>query len=85
MATMNDARFRPTAGHIFTTQELGEYQREAQYNAIPAGLCGAYDGPEPPRGWLWCRGAFDVTLFPRLARVYPDGQLPDRPGQIIKF
>lgn len=82
---MNDARFKPTAGHIFTTHDLESYQREAYYNAIPPGLCGPYDGPEPPRGWLWCRGSFDVSLFPRLAKLYPSGTLPDRPGQIIKF
>lgn len=82
---MNDARFKPTAGHIFTTHDLESYQREAYYNAIPPGLKGKYDGPEPPRGWLWCRGQFDVSLFPRLATIYPDGLLPNEPGWIIKF
>jgi hypothetical protein len=83
---MNDARFRPTAGHLLTSDELEGYQQQAYYNAIPAGLIGKWDGDAPPRGWLWYRGTFDVSLYPRLARIYPAGQFPQsEPGWIIKF
>ncbi len=79
------ARFRQTAGHILTTPDLEEMRREAYYNALPAGIRVGYDGGTPPRGWLRCQGRFDVAQYPRLAAIYPSGQLPDQPGEIIKF
>ncbi|AIR70170.1 phage tail protein [Dickeya fangzhongdai] len=38
-----------------------------------------------PAGWLKCNGqAFDKTLYPRLAQVYPSGVLPDLRGEFIR-
>ncbi|WPD74300.1 phage tail protein [Dickeya fangzhongdai] len=38
-----------------------------------------------PAGWLKCNGqAFDKTLYPRLAQVYPSGLLPDLRGEFIR-
>ncbi|AYH49950.1 phage tail protein [Dickeya fangzhongdai] len=38
-----------------------------------------------PVGWLKCNGqAFDKTLYPRLAQVYPSGVLPDLRGEFIR-
>ncbi|WP_071604071.1 phage tail protein [Dickeya sp. DW 0440] len=39
----------------------------------------------PPAGWLKCNGqAFDKTLYPKLARAYPAGVLPDLRGEFIR-
>lgn len=38
-----------------------------------------------PTGWLKCNGqAFDKTLYPKLAAVYPSGTLPDLRGEFIR-
>ncbi|QYM92810.1 phage tail-collar fiber domain-containing protein [Dickeya zeae] len=38
-----------------------------------------------PAGWLKCNGqAFDKSLYPRLAQVYPSGVLPDLRGEFIR-
>ncbi|WP_459594329.1 phage tail protein [Dickeya ananatis] len=38
-----------------------------------------------PAGWLKCNGqAFDKTLYPQLAQVYPSGALPDLRGEFIR-
>ncbi|MGM3173735.1 phage tail protein [Dickeya lacustris] len=38
-----------------------------------------------PAGWLKCNGqAFDKTLYPKLAQVYPSGTLPDLRGEFIR-
>ncbi|WP_368678989.1 phage tail protein [Dickeya oryzae] len=38
-----------------------------------------------PTGWLKCNGqAFDKTLYPKLAGVYPTGVLPDLRGEFIR-
>ncbi|SLM63443.1 Phage tail fiber protein [Dickeya aquatica] len=39
----------------------------------------------PAAGWLKCNGqAFDKTLYPKLARAYPAGVLPDLRGEFIR-
>lgn len=86
MAHLNDdAKFRSTPGHILSTQDLEGYRRQAHYNAIPAGCRFGYDGATPPLGFIWCRGTFDLARYPRLAAIYPSGQLPDKPGEVVKF
>ncbi|WP_038904551.1 phage tail protein [Dickeya zeae] len=38
-----------------------------------------------PTGWLKCNGqAFDKTLYPKLAALYPSGTLPDLRGEFIR-
>ncbi|UJR55023.1 phage tail protein [Dickeya zeae] len=38
-----------------------------------------------PTGWLKCNGqAFDKTLYPKLAALYPSGALPDLRGEFIR-
>ncbi|WES88477.1 phage tail protein [Dickeya fangzhongdai] len=40
---------------------------------------------DAPEGWLKCNGqTFDAAKYPQLAKLYPDGTLPDLRGEFIR-
>lgn len=44
-----------------------------------------YPLAEPPEGFFICQGQlFDKEKYPKLARCYPDGKLPDLRGEFIR-
>ncbi|MEN3262479.1 colicin E3-like toxin immunity protein [Sodalis endosymbiont of Spalangia cameroni] len=44
-----------------------------------------YPLAEPPKGWFPCYGQpFDKEKYPKLAKCYPDGKLPDLRGEFIR-
>ncbi|MGL4861358.1 MAG: phage tail protein, partial [Enterobacteriaceae bacterium] len=52
---------------------------------LPVGIPQPYPGATPPAGWLKCNGAsFDKTKYPKLARAYPGGKLPDLRSEFIR-
>nr|WP_232832556.1 phage tail protein [Photorhabdus sp. CRCIA-P01] len=52
---------------------------------IPVGVPLPWPTTTPPEGWVQCNGAaFDKSLFPELAKVYPGGNLPDLRGEFIR-
>ncbi|WP_290605602.1 colicin E3-like toxin immunity protein [Arsenophonus sp. ENCA] len=58
-----------------------------QYISIDelVGIPFPYPLAEPPKGWFVCHGqAFDKEKYPKLAKCYPDGKLPDLRGEFIR-
>lgn len=54
-------------------------------DAYPAGCPIPYPGPIAPDGYLLLAGrAFSKTLYPQLAKLYPDGVLPDMRGMYVR-
>lgn len=54
-------------------------------DAYPAGCPIPYPGPTAPDGYLLMDGrAFSKTLYPQLAKLYPDGVLPDMRGMYVR-
>lgn len=54
-------------------------------DSYPAGCPIPYPGPIAPDGYLLLAGrAFSKTLYPQLAKLYPDGVLPDMRGMHIR-
>ncbi|WP_205695164.1 phage tail protein, partial [Siccibacter turicensis] len=54
-------------------------------SALPVGVPVPWPSATPPAGWLKYNGAaFDKTLYPKLAAVYPSGVLPDLRGEFIR-
>lgn len=54
-------------------------------DAYPAGCPIPYPGPTAPDGYLLMDGrAFSKTLYPQLAKLYPDGVLPDMRGMHVR-
>ena len=52
---------------------------------LPVGVPVAWPQVEPPSGWFVCNGAtFDKSKYPRLAKAYPAGLLPDLRGEFIR-
>nr|WP_315080256.1 phage tail protein [uncultured Kosakonia sp.] len=52
---------------------------------LPVGAPIAWPLAEPPLGWFVCNGAtFDKSKYPRLAKAYPAGLLPDLRGEFIR-
>lgn len=52
---------------------------------LPVGIPLPWPTATPPSGWLICNGsAFNKTSCPKLASVYPSGNLPDLRAQFIR-
>ncbi|MGC6028793.1 tail fiber protein [Enterobacter kobei] len=52
---------------------------------LPVGIPLPWPTATPPSGWLICNGsAFNKTSCPKLAAVYPSGNLPDLRAQFIR-
>ncbi|OCG63823.1 hypothetical protein A9G48_05025 [Gilliamella sp. wkB18] len=61
---------------------LDEYVRS---HSLPVGIPQPWPTTTPPPGWLKCNGwKFDKNRYPRLAHVYPSGNLPDLRGEFIR-
>lgn len=57
----------------------------ATATAVPVGTPLAWPSTTPPDGYTIMQGqTFDTTKYPRLAKAYPSGKLPDIRGQTIK-
>ncbi|HGE8241131.1 tail fiber protein [Aeromonas veronii] len=55
------------------------------YLENPVGIPQDWPLEVPPDGWICCIGqAFDKLKFPRLAKAYPSGVLPDLRGEFIR-
>ena len=54
-------------------------------SALPVGVPVPWPSATPPTGWLKCNGAaFDKVKYPKLAKVYTTGKLPDLRGEFIR-
>ncbi|EIL0034945.1 tail fiber protein [Salmonella enterica] len=54
-------------------------------DSYPAGCPIPYPGPVAPDGYLLMDGRpFSKTLYPQLANLYPDGELPDMRGMYVR-
>jgi hypothetical protein len=52
---------------------------------LPVGIPQPWPATTPPDGWLKCNGwKFDKNKYPKLAQVYPSGNLPDLRGEFIR-
>ena len=52
---------------------------------LPVGIPQPWPSAIPPAGWLKCDGTgFDKNKYPLLAKVYPNGRLPDLRGEFIR-
>ncbi|NUF50058.1 tail fiber protein [Gilliamella sp. ESL0250] len=60
-----------------TTANINDY--------LPVGIPQPWPTTTPPDGWLKCNGwKFDKNKYPKLAQVYPSGNLPDLRGEFIR-
>ena len=56
-----------------------------QWHSLPVGIPQPWPTTTPPAGWLKCNGwKFDKNKYPKLAQVYPSGNLPDLRGEFIR-
>ena len=52
---------------------------------LPVGIPQPWPTNKPPAGWFECNGStFDKIKFPKLAKAYPSGKLPDLRGEFIR-
>jgi hypothetical protein len=52
---------------------------------LPVGIPLPWPDTMPPTGFLKCNGAaFDKAKYPKLAKAYPNGKLPDLRGEFIR-
>lgn len=52
---------------------------------IPVGIPLPWPQTTPPAGWFECNGSiFDKNQYPKLAKAYPSGYLPDLRGEFIR-
>lgn len=70
--------------NVFTqTESDARYLKTA--DNLPVGIPQPWPLATPPTDWLVCHGqAFDKAQFPQLAKVYPNGVLPDLRGLFIR-
>ncbi|MCX8727201.1 phage tail protein [Gilliamella sp. B2838] len=52
---------------------------------LPPGIPLPWPQVQPPAGWFECNGSiFDKNQYPKLAKAYPSGYLPDLRGEFIR-
>ncbi|WP_033569007.1 phage tail-collar fiber domain-containing protein [Dickeya undicola] len=69
------------SGHLADTNPHSQYLLISEFVGIPQ----PWPQATAPAGWLKCNGqAFDKSVYPRLAQVYPSGVLPDLRGEFIR-
>uniref|UniRef100_UPI003144FC38 tail fiber protein n=1 Tax=Gilliamella sp. ESL0250 TaxID=2705036 RepID=UPI003144FC38 len=60
-----------------TTANINDY--------LPVGIPQPWPTTTPPAGWLKCNGwKFDKNKYPKLAKAYPSGYLPEMRGETIR-
>ncbi|WP_315710049.1 phage tail protein [Brenneria uluponensis] len=58
---------------------------QSELNSSLVGIPLPWPQATAPTGWLKCNGqAFNTTLYPKLATIYPSGTLPDLRGEFIR-
>ncbi|HBM7610037.1 TPA: phage tail protein [Enterobacter asburiae] len=74
------------AEHLAAIDPHQQYLLEADIDKyIPAGFPLPWPAATPPTGWLKCNGAaFDKVKYPKLAVIYPSGNLPDLRGEFLR-
>ena len=74
------------AAHVAASDPHVQYLLEADIDKyIPVGFPLPWPQATPPGGWLKCNGAtFDTVKYPKLAKVYPTGKLPDLRGEFVR-
>lgn len=74
------------AGHLKATNPHPQYLQIADIATFtPVGVPLPYPSATPPAGWLKCNGApFNKGQYPKLAALFPSGNLPDLRGEFIR-
>ena len=74
------------AAHVAAADPHTQYLLEANIDTyIPVGFPLPWPQATPPDGWLKCNGAtFDAAKYPKLAKVYSTGKLPDLRGEFLR-
>lgn len=72
--------------HISASNPHSQYLLEADIDKyIPVGFPLPWPQANPPVGWIKCNGAiFDKAKYPKLAKAYPSGTLPDLRGEFLR-
>jgi len=74
------------AGHLKAANPHPQYLQIADIPSFtPVGVPMPYPSATPPAGWLKCNGApFNKGQYPKLAALFPSGNLPDLRGEFIR-
>lgn len=74
------------AAHVAASDPHTQYLLETDIDTyIPVGFPLPWPQATPPSGWLKCNGAtFDTAKYPKLAKVYSTGKLPDLRGEFVR-
>lgn len=74
------------AGHLKAVNPHPQYLQIADIASFtPVGVPLPYPSATPPAGWLKCNGAaFNKGQYPKLAALFPSGNLPDLRGEFIR-
>ncbi|TGC21796.1 phage tail protein [Escherichia sp. E1130] len=74
------------AAHLAAADPHPQYLKTADIDKyIPVGFPLPWPQATPPEGWLKCNGAtFDTAKYPKLAKVYSTGKLPDLRGEFLR-
>ncbi|KNA29587.1 phage tail protein [Pantoea ananatis] len=74
------------AAHVAAADPHTQYLLESDVDKyIPVGFPLPWPQATPPEGWLKCNGApFDKAKYPKLAKVYSTGNLPDLRGEFLR-
>jgi phage-related tail fiber protein len=74
------------AGHLKAANPHPQYLQIADIASFtPVGVPLPYPSATPPAGWLKCNGAaFNKGQYPKLAALFPSGNLPDLRGEFIR-
>ncbi|MFJ1219401.1 phage tail protein [Yersinia enterocolitica] len=83
-----DIQNKPLFAHnigVLTETESDSRYLKASDNILPVGVPQPWPLATPPAGWIICNGQqFDKARCPQLAKVYPNGVLPDLRGVFIR-
>lgn len=74
------------AGHLKAANPHPQYLQIADIASFtPVGVPLPYPSATPPAGWFKCNGAaFNKGQYPKLAALFPSGNLPDLRGEFIR-
>ena len=74
---LQDGRYNFLWTKVITSADISEF--------MPVGIPQPWPSSLIPSNWLKCNGAaFDKAKYPGLAKVYPNGKLPDLRGEFIR-
>lgn len=70
---------------LISTERVGGLDQFVRDRCVPVGIPLPWPQTTPPGGWFECNGSqFNKSWYPKLAKAYSSGYLPDLRGEFIR-